>query len=117
MASLVNVLEGIIQYEFGETVTLTIVDDTGVAIDISAYDGTKEVTFRHKDGVTTPVTRTLSFAVAGADGKVTFTFASSNITKAGDWTGQVKLRNSGETVITFSEPFLMRVIRNIWVST
>jgi len=116
MASLVNVLEGIIQYEFGETVTLTIVDDMGVAIDISAYDGTKEVVFRHKDGQTT-VTRTLSFAVAGADGKVTFTFAAGNIIKAGDWTGQVKLRNSGETVITFSEPFLMRVIRNIWVST
>ena len=113
----INVLEGVVQYEFGETVTLTLIDaDTGAALDVSAYDGTKEVVFRHKDGQTT-VTRTLSFSGGGTDGKVTFTFASSNITKSGTWKGQVKLRNSGETIISFSKTFEMRVDPNIWVST
>ena len=113
----INVLEGVVQHEFGETVTLTLIDqDTGLALDVSAYDGTKEVVFRHKDGQTT-VTRTLSFSGGGTDGKVTFTFASGNIIKPGTWKGQVKLRNAGETIISFSKTFTMEVDPNVWVST
>jgi len=115
MATL-NILEGVVAMEFGETITLTIVDKSGKAIDISSYDGTKEVTFRHKDGQTT-VTRTLSFLTDGSDGKVTFSFASGNIVKAGEWRGQVKLRNAGETIISFSKTFTMIVEPNIWAST
>ena len=111
-----NVLDGVVALEFGETITLTVVDETGTAVDISGYHGTNEVTFRHKDGQTT-VTRTLSFPNAGTDGKVTFTFASGNIVKPGTWKGQVKLRNAGETVITFSETFTMEVKSNVWAST
>ena len=113
----INVLEGIVQYEFGETITLTLVDaDTGLALDVSAYGGTNEVTFRHKDGQTT-VTRTLSFSGGGTDGKVTFTFVAGNITKSGTWMGQVKLRNAGETIVSFSKTFTMEVDPNVWVST
>ena len=111
-----NVLEGVVQYEFGETITLTMVDNSGVAVDISAYTGTDEVVFRHKDGQTT-VTRTLTLVGGGTTGQVSFTFAAGNITKSGTWRGQVKLRNAGETVITYSKTFTMEVDPNVWVST
>lgn len=113
---ILNVLDGVVQLEFGETLTLTIVNAAGTAIDISAYDGTKEVTFRHKDGQTT-VTRTLSFVGGGTLGQVSFTFAAGNIIKPGVWRGQVKLRNAAESIISFSKTFLMDVDPNVWVST
>lgn len=111
-----NVLEGVVQYEFGETVTLTLVDEVGTVVDISAYTGTDEVVFVHKDKQTT-VTRTLSLVGGGTGGQVSFTFAAGNIIKSGEWKGQIKLRNSGETAITFSKTFVMNVAPNIWVST
>ena len=111
-----NVLEGVVQYEFGETITLTMVDNSGVAVDISSYTGTDEVTFRHKDGQTV-VTRTLSLVGGGTTGQVSFSFAAGNIIKSGEWRGQVKLRNGAETIITYSKTFVMNVAPNIWVST
>src|SRR4030065_2647163 len=94
-----NVLDGVVALEFGETITLTVVDETGTAVDISGYLGTNEVTFRHKDGQTT-VTRTLSFPNAGTDGKVTFTFVAGNVNKPGKWEGREQLRNVGGESIT-----------------
>ena len=108
MSSIVNYIDKIFVGQYGEVLTLTVVDSTGTAVDISGYDGTKQVLVTSPDGQKT-VTWTASFATDGTDGALTITPATGEIDRAGSWKGQIKMANAGATVRAYSKIFTMEV--------
>ncbi len=108
MSDLVNYIDKIFVGQFGEAITITIVDSDGTAVDISGYDGTKQVLIVSEDGQKN-VTWTASFATDGTNGQLSVTPATGELDRAGDWRGQAKLQNSGATIIAYSKVFTMKV--------
>ena len=111
----VNKLPGVVVGEYGNTITLTIVDADNVAVDISSYSTSKIVTLRSPDHLKV-VTATGSFSGSGGtDGVITFSPATGDIDRAGTWVGQVKLE--GATKLAFSEVFTIEVEKRISASS
>jgi hypothetical protein len=107
MATTVAKLKGVVVGEFGKQIVLTCKDRSGTAQNVSAYTGTKTVSFRSPKS-NKEVTATLSFVTDGSDGKVSFAFASGDLTESGDWYGTVELKISTTTVAR-SDQFVMEV--------
>lgn len=111
MATETNKLEGLFVGEFGDIITITLVDDDNVAVDISSYTGTITVKAISPDELKT-VSWTGAFSTDGTDGKVKFTPADGDIDREGDWKAQVKLTIS-TTNVAKSYVFTMSVGRGI----
>ena len=101
------IVYGAVVGEFGKTISLTCKDRSGTIQDISAYTGTKTVVARSPSMKV--VTATASFYSTGTDGKVTFSFTSTDIDEAGEWEGQLELRIGSATTLAKSYPFVMKV--------
>jgi hypothetical protein len=100
-------LRGFVVGEYGKVNTLTLKDFSGNAQDVSTYTTSKQVICRSPDGRKT-ITATGAYTTNGADGKVYWTFSSSDpLDRAGTWTGQVLLTKSGGKLHTY--PFDMEV--------
>lgn len=113
--TLVNKLLGVKVFEYGNTITLTMVNSSGVAVDISTYTTAKTVTLQSPDH-TKIVTCTGSFSGNnGTDGVITFSPASGDIDREGDWTGQVELESGSARAM--SDVFTISVERRLKVST
>jgi len=108
MSSLVNYIDKIFVGQFGNAITVTIVDSTGTAVDISGYDGTNQVLVNSPDGQST-VTWTASFGSDGTDGVLSVTPADGDLDRTGEWKGQAKLTNTGGTIVAYSKIFTMVV--------
>ncbi len=100
-------LKGVTVGEFGKTIVLTCKDSTGTVQNISAYTGTKNVVFRTPKS-NKEISKTLSFVTDGSEGKVSFSFASGDVSESGDWIGTVELRIS-TTSLAKSSQFIMEV--------
>jgi len=81
-----NKIKGMVVGEYGVAKQLTIVDDDGVAIDISSYTTSKVVTLKAPFNMKT-VTLTATFVTTGTDGKITFTPAAGEVSIPGIWEG------------------------------
>lgn len=94
-----NRITGIVQGQYGENINLTIVDDDGTAIDISAYTTSKTVTIFNPYTLTVK-TYAATFNSTGTDGKLYFTPAAGDIDSAGTWKGQVKLEKASAVALS-----------------
>lgn len=94
-----NKIKGLVVGQYGEGVSLTVVDKNGNAIDISAYTSGITVYLRDPQSLKT-LTYTGSFVTDGTDGKVLFTPASGDIDRAGRWEGQIKLDKTSASALT-----------------
>lgn len=84
-------IDGVIQGEFGKTITLTCRHPTsGASVDISGYDGTKTIRVRGPKAHRV-ITATCTFTTDGTDGKVNFSFAKGDLDRDGKWEGTVEL--------------------------
>lgn len=102
------IVKGVVVGEFGKTLTLTCKDEDGTVQDISAYTGTKTVVAR-PPSMAKVITATASFYGTGTDGKVTFSFVSTDIDEVGEWDGQLELRIGAATALAKSYPFIIKV--------
>ncbi len=91
-------LVGIVSGQYGVAVPITIVDEDGLAVDITAYTSiiVKMVSFDTRT--------TLSFTasiVSATAGVISFTPSSSNtFDRDGVWTGQIEFSDTGILAIT-----------------
>ena len=93
--------------EFGKSITITLQNAAGVAVDISSYT-TRTVEVRFKNKV---ISKTATFLTNGTDGKLTFNFAAGDLSEDGDWELQVGLSKTGE--LTKSDIAIMEVKESI----
>ena len=102
-------ITGVIQGEWGKVITLTLKHPTtGVAQNISSYDGTKTVRVRTPNG-SKIVTATASFSTDGTNGQIDFSFTKNSIDRDGTWKGTVELGTSGDSELAKTYLFEMNV--------
>jgi len=94
-----NKITGVVVGQYGEAIILAIVDDNGVAIDVSSYATAKTLTMRDKYTLKV-LSYSLTFVTDGTNGQVKFTPASGDIDRAGDWEGQIELDTASARAIT-----------------
>lgn len=109
-----NRITGIVVGQYGEPIYITIVDDSGTAINISGYTTSKQVTIFNPNSLTTK-TYTASFTTTGVDGGLNFTPAAGDIDGAGIWKGQVRLKTASAEAL--SVLFNMEVVERIAPTT
>ena len=105
-----NKITGLVVGQYGASVPLTIVDDDGIAIDLSTYTGIS-IKARSPDARTT-----LSFTGAlvggGTGGQITFTPAVGNtFDRDGAWEGQIQFTKA--SVLALTVLFKMEVEKKI----
>ena len=96
----IGVIRGVAVGSYGQTVLITLKDLGGVAQDVSAYTGTRTARALSPDG-TRVVSATVSFNTDGTDGKVTWTWAATDIDRPGDWTVQIVLNSASARIKSF----------------
>lgn len=109
-----NKITGIIVGQYGEAIILQIVDDNGVAVDVSSYTTSKTVTLRDRFGAKV-LSYAATFVTTGSDGQIQFTPANGDIDRAGEWVGQVELETVAARAITV--PFTVQVETRLAPST
>lgn len=98
MATL-NKVTGLVVGEYGNAHTLTVVDDEGIAIDISSYTGITLKALSPDARTTLSFTGTL--VGGGTGGQFSFTPASGNtFDRDGTWKGQAQFTASGILALT-----------------
>lgn len=110
----INKIEGITVGQYGDAITLTVVDKNGTAVDVSAYTTSLLVTLRDPHTLKS-VACTGSFVTDGTDGKIQFTPAAGDIDRPGKWEGQIKLEKASAIAIT--RIFTLEVERKLSPST
>lgn len=68
--------------DVGTQFRLTMKDENGAAVDVSAAT-TKQILFRKPDGTT--LTKAASFGTTGADGVLTYTTVANDLAQDGGW--------------------------------
>ena len=99
-------LRGIHVGDFGNTITITLVDD-GVAQNLSTYTGTHLARARSPGGhkyISSTVT--VSSATAG---EVTFSWSSGEVDRSGLWMLQIELGGAANADLLISNPIPMPV--------
>jgi hypothetical protein len=105
-----NKITGLVTGQYGTAVTLTVVDDEGIAIDVSAYTGIS-VKALSPDARTT-LTFTGDFVTTGTDGQIEFTPTSNNtFDRDGTWRAQVQF--TATSILTLTVIFEMEVDQKI----
>lgn len=108
--AVVNKISGLVVGQYGSTIPLTIVDDEGVAVDVSSYTG---ITIKAiSPDARTTLSFTGSFISSGTDGRIQFTPGSSNtFDRDGTWDGQVQFTAGG--ILALTVVFEMEIIKKI----
>lgn len=105
-----NKITGVVTGEYGTARTLTVVDDDGNVVDLSAFT-TVVVRAMSPDAATT-LSFTGSLVSSGVNGQLTFTPSSGNtFTRDGTWEGQIQLGDTG--VLNLTVPFQFIVEKQI----
>lgn len=94
-----NKIKGLVVGQYGESISLTVVDKNGNAVDISAYTSGTTVVLRDPKSLKT-LSYGGSFVTDGTDGKVSFTPSSGDIDRPGTWEGQITLTKAAATART-----------------
>lgn len=105
MAALNNIT-GVSVGQFGVAISVVIVDDDNVAIDVSSY--TTITTYLRAPDALKAVSLNTSFTTDGTDGAVYFAPANGDINVPGMWEGQIALEKTGAE--THTQKFDMDVI-------
>jgi hypothetical protein len=87
-----NKIKGLVVGQYGEAISLTVVDRNGNPVDVSTYTGI-QVILRDPFSIKT-LTYTGTFVLDGTDGKIRFTPAEGDIDRDGDWEGQIVFTKS-----------------------
>ncbi len=74
--------------DVGVEIELTIVDSSGVAVNVSSAS-TKQIIFRYN--ATTSFTGTAASVTDGSNGKIKYTTTGSDFTAAGVWSAQARI--------------------------
>lgn len=94
-----NKIKGLVVGQYGESVSLTVVDKNGSVVDISTYTSGITVSLRDPKSLKT-VAFTGTFVTDGTDGKVRFTPASGDLDRPGTWEGQITLTKASTVART-----------------
>jgi hypothetical protein len=94
-----NKIRGLVVGQYGESISLTVVDKNGSTVDISTYTSGITVTFRDPKSLKT-VAFTGTFVTDGTDGKVKFTPATGDLDRPGMWEGQIALEKASAVALT-----------------
>lgn len=105
-----NVINGIVQGQYGESVILQVVDSNGNSIDISGYITSKKVTIQDKSGLKA-LTYDAIFSDDGTDGKIYFVPEDGDIDRPGEWTGQIELKSP--TSVRYTSLFTMDIEKRL----
>lgn len=107
----VNLLTDVYVGEYGDAIVITLIDDDGIAVDVSAYTGTKTMRARTPDAQKT-IAWTVTFVSTGIDGQVKFTpAAATEIDRHGDWECQIELTTASKSKKSY--PFIMSVGKGV----
>ena len=88
-----NKVRGIVVSQYGEALSLTVVDKNGQAIDISSYTTAITVVVRDPQTLKT-LSYSASFVTDGTNGKIQFVPATGDLDRAGLWEGQIVLEKA-----------------------
>lgn len=110
----INKISGIVVGQYGDAITLTIVDKNGAAVDISAYTTSLSVTLRDPYTLKT-VSYTATFVTDGTNGQIRFTPSSGDIDRPGIWEGQVKMEKV--SAIAKTNVFEVNIEKSLSAST
>jgi hypothetical protein len=110
----INKITGIVVGQYGEAISLTVVDKNGNAVNISSYTTSISVTIR--DPLTlNSKTYSGSFVTDGTNGQIQFTPSAGDIDRPGTWEGQIKLEKA--SAIALTRVFTLEVDKRIGAST
>ena len=84
------------QGAIGSTIQLTIVSQSGTAVDISTATLTSALFMRAPSGVV--LTKTPSFSTDGTDGIIVYDTISGDLSEHGQWKVQFRLVMGGDTI-------------------
>lgn len=99
----VNTIKGMFVGEYGEDITITLVDEDGAAVNVSAYTEAISVKLRSPDELKL-VTVNAAFSTDGTNGVIVMVPISGDIDRPGKWTGQIQLGDTdGDTLHTLPE--------------
>lgn len=98
MAITIEPIRGVMTGSYGQTITLTVVDEDGIVQDVSGYT-TITIVARSPDGRTS-ATANGSYVTDGSDGQVSFSFTSGQIDRSGPWNLQMEFATASETFKT-----------------
>lgn len=110
----INKISGIVVGQYGEAIVLTVVDKNGVAIDVSSYSTSINVTLRDPYTLKT-LSYSASFVTDGTDGQIQFTPVAGDIDRAGVWEGQIKLEKVSAVALT--QIFSIEIEKKLSAST
>lgn len=97
-------LENIVNGDYGQTVTLTIIDtDTDAAADVSSYSSTIQMIFTDPSGNET--TKTATFVSDGSDGQIQYTLEDGLIDEAGIWKVRGRVQGASSKLSTVNHTF------------
>jgi hypothetical protein len=94
MAITIQPIRGVMVGSYGQTITLTVVDEDGITQDVSGYT-TITIVARSPDARKT-VTANGSYVTDGSDGQISFAFVDGDIGRSGLWNLQVEFETSTE---------------------
>ena len=109
MAITIEPILGVMAGSYGQTITLTVVDEDGTVQDVSGYT-TITIVGQSPDGRKT-ATANGSYVSDGSDGQVSFTWASGDIDRSGTWILQMEFTTASE--VFKSQPTEMVVGRGL----
>ena len=96
----VGIVRGVAVGSYGQTILVTLKDLDGAAQDVSAYTGTKTAIATSPDK-TKVATATITFNASGTDGVITWTWASGDIDRPGNWELQIVLNSASARVKSY----------------
>jgi hypothetical protein len=100
MAVTIEPIKGIMVGSYGQGITITVVNEDGVAQDISGYTEWTIVGLP-PDGRGAKTATAAYSGNGGTDGVLTFSWASGDIDRSGTWKVQAELSKSGEIFKTY----------------
>jgi hypothetical protein len=106
-------IKGVVVGQYGQAISLTVVDRRGNAVDISTYT-TITVSLRDPFTLKT-LTYSASFITDGTNGQIQFTPATGDIDRSGDWEGQISLDKATARALT--SVFTVEIQKRLAAST
>ena len=101
MAITIQPVLGVVVGSYGQGITITIVNEDGVAQDVSGYTTITIVGLSPDERTTKTATADYATANNGTDGKISFSWADGDIKRSGTWKIQAEFSKVGEVFKTY----------------
>lgn len=110
----INKITGVVVGQYGDAISLTVVDKNGAAVDISVYTTSIQVTLRDPYTLKS-VTSIASFTTDGTNGQIQFTPAAGDLDRPGLWEGQIRFERA--SAMAFTKVFTLDIEKRLGAST